>query len=330
MKSIRIVLVCAVAAVLAFGCSKKKQTAATHAFPDSVMNGEVVATVNADTVFGADLKVLAYTTTPAAHDSLHSRPYNLELLKQIIDRVVFAQEARAAGVTAPDTMMTALMAQFVQRFGGEQRFNDTMAKMGLGRGDFERAFKRDMVIRSYVTDKVIPSIKVEDADAQAYFDQNKEQFAAKDSVRAQHIILLAHPDDTDSTRQARRAQMESIRKRIMGGESFADMARKYSEDGAAKEGGDLGYFARGMMVKPFEDAAFALKKGQISSIVETQFGVHLIKCLDKKKAHETTYAEAKPRVEAILRQRSLNTEVQNRLKRDREAAIIVRNYDTGA
>jgi peptidyl-prolyl cis-trans isomerase C len=329
MKSIRFVLVSALAVGLAFGCSKKKESVA-HAFPDSLVNDELIATVNADTILGSDLKVLAYTTTPALKDSLHSASFNKALLDQMIDRTAFFQEAKASGVTAPDTMLQNIMTQFVARFGGDQHLNETLTTMGLARGDFARAFRRDIVIRSYVQDKVEPTITVEEADARAFYDQNKEHFAAQDSVHVRHIILLAHPDDTDETRAARRTQMESIRKRAVTGESFADLARKYSQDGAAQDGGDLGYFARGMMVKPFEDAAFSLKKGQISPIVETQFGLHLIQCMDKRTAHPGTYEEAKDRIDGMLRQRALNAELQNRLKRDREAAIIKRSYETGA
>ncbi len=329
MKSIRPVLVAALAVGLALGCSKKKESAA-HAFPDSLVNDEVVATVNSDPITGADLKVLAYTTTPATQDSLHSRSFNLGLLDQMIDRVAFSQEAREAGATAPDTLLQGIMDQFVQSVGGEEGADHVLAQMALSRDDFMRSFRRDVMIRSYVMNTVQPSIEVSDDDSRAFFDQHKDQLAPQDSVHARHIILLSKPDDTDSTKAARRALMTDIRKRAVGGESFANLAREYSQDGAASNGGDLGYFPRGMMVQPFEDAAFALKKGQISPVVETQFGLHLIQCIDRKTAHPATYDEEKPRIESMLRSRSLNTELQNRLKHVRDTAIIVRTYETGA
>jgi parvulin-like peptidyl-prolyl isomerase len=104
----------------------------------------------------------------------------------------------------------------------------------------------------------------------------------------------------------------------------------YSQDRSAQSGGDLGFFARGTMVKEFEDVAFSLKKGELSKVFETQFGLHLVQVTDKKAAAPPNYDNAKPRIESILRQRALGSELQNRLKRNREAAIIVRNYETGA
>lgn len=329
MKFLRIAAVLAAAGVLSFGCSKNKKSAAV-AFPDSLVSDEVVATVNDEPVLGSDLKVLAYTTTAASPDSLKNAGFNDRLLDQMIDRVVFSQEARAAGVTVADTLVEGMLDQFIAQFGGEERVGTMLDGMGLKREHIAKSFHRDMVIREYVESKVEPSITVEEADSRAYYDQNQASFAAVDSVRARHIILLFRPDDTPDVREERRKQITDIQKRAKAGEDFAQLARQYSQDGAAQSGGDLGYFPREMMVKPFSDAAFALRKGQVSDVVETQFGFHVIQCVDKKAARKVTYEDARPRVETMLRQRALGTELQNRLKRNRDAAIIVRNYETGA
>jgi peptidyl-prolyl cis-trans isomerase C len=329
MKYFRIAAVLAVAGVLSLACSKNKETT-VHAFPDSVLSDEVVATVNNDPILGSDIKVLAYTTTNASPDSLRNEAFNLRLLDQMIDRIIFAQEARAAGVTVADTMVVNMLDQFVMQFGGEERVGSMLAEMGLSKEDVARAFHRDMVIRDYVTKTVEPSIVVEEVDSRAFYDQNQTAFVAVDSVRASHIILLFRPEDTPDIRAERRAQMVDIQKQLKAGAKFADLAGQYSQDGAAQSGGDLGYFSREMMVAPFSDAAFALKKGQTSEIIETQFGFHLILCTDKKPAHTVTYQDARPRVDAMLRQQALGVELQDRLKKNRDAAIIVRNYEVEA
>jgi peptidyl-prolyl cis-trans isomerase C len=329
MKLMRIAAAIAVAGVLSSACSKKKESAAI-AFPDSVLSDEVVATVNSDEIRGSDLLVLAYTTTAASPDSLKDAAFNTRILDKMIDRVVFFQEARAAGIAVADTLVEKMLGQFIAQFGGEERVTTMLADMGLKREHIARSFHRDMVIRQYVQTKVEPSIAVDEADSRAFYDQHQASFAAVDSVHARHIILMFRPDDTPEIREERRKQITDIHRRAKAGEDFAGLARQYSQDGAAQQGGDLGYFPRGLMVKPFEDVAFSLRKGQISDVVETQFGFHVIQCLDKKVAHEVTYEEARPRVDAMLRQQGLEAELQNRLKRNREAAIIVRNYETGA
>ncbi len=333
MKSLRItaviLAVATIAGALSIGCSKKKQSAAA-AFPDSVVSEEVIVTVNTEPVLGSDLMVFAYTTTAASPDSLKNVAFNERLLEQMIGRVAFSQEAKAAGVAIADTLVEAMLKQFVQQFGGEERVAGMLAEMGLKRADVAKSFHRDMVIRSYVQTKVEPSIVINEADSRAYYEQNQASFAPVDSVRARHIIFMFRPDDPAEKREEQRKLITELRKRAKGGEDFAQLAQQFSQDGAAQSGGDLGYFPRGVMVKPFEDAVFALKKGQISDVVETQFGFHLIQCVDRKDARKVTYDEVRSRVDAVLRQRALASELENRLKRNREAAIIVKNYETGA
>jgi len=324
----RMALAVAAATVLVASCSKKNKEAA-HGFPDSLVADEVIATVNEEPVTGRELKVLAYTAT-GAMDSTKSESFNTRLLDQMIDRKLMAQEAKAAGVSVPDSVVTNVLDQFVRQFGGEEQVDQMLAPMGLSRDDFRAAIQRDLTIRKYVDERITAAIAVSDADSRAFYDQNPDMFAGTDSVHALHIILLSHEGDTDQQKKDRRAQLESIRQRAIGGDDFGTLAREYSQDNVAQNGGDLGYFPRGMMVKSFEDAAFALKKGQISGIVETQFGLHLIKCLDKKEARTIPYDEAKTSIDMMLKQRSLSAELQNRLQKSRDAAIIERNYETGA
>jgi peptidyl-prolyl cis-trans isomerase C len=321
-------LAVAAATVFALSCSKKKE-AAKHAFPDSLAASEVVATVNNEPITGQQLKVLAYTAAGMI-DSTKSPSFNIRLLDQMIDRTLMAQEAKAAGVAVDDTLVTSVLDRFVRQFGGEAQVDQMLAPMGLTRDDFRQAIARDLTIRKYVDDKITPSIAISDADTKAFYDQNPEMFAGTDSVRASHIILLSHQEDTEQMIKDRRAQLEAIRQRALGGENFAKLAREYSQDNLAQNGGDLGYFPRGMMVKPFEEAAFSLKKGQISPIVDTQFGMHIIKCVDKKPARAVPYDEAKTSIDMMLKQRSLSAELQNRLQKSKDAATIVRSYETGA
>ena len=329
MKYVRILAAIGAAGLLSFACSKKK-SAADVAFPDSVVSSEVVATVNEEPILGSDITFLAYTTTAASKDSLKNQEFNKRLLDQMIDRVVFSQEAKASGVQVADTTVETMVSQFITQFGGEERVSKMLADMGVAREDLTRSFRRDMMIREFVMEHVQPSIQVEEADSRAFYEQHQASFASVDSVRARHIILMFRPDDTPEVKEQRRQQITDLQKRARAGEDFAALARQYSQDGAASKGGDLGYFPREMMVKPFADVAFTLKKGQVSDVVETQFGYHVIQCVDHKKAHEVTYEEARPKVDAMLRQQALGSELQNRLKRDRDAAIIVRNFETGA
>jgi peptidyl-prolyl cis-trans isomerase C len=320
---VRAAMVLAAAAALSLACSKKNGLQHATAFPDSLVGKEVIAIVNEDTIRGKDLQVLAYVSM-AGPDSIKSKSFNTKLLDQLVDRSVFVHEANAAGVSAPDSVVDMMMKQFTASFNAD--LAKELSKQGLMPADFRKAIQRDLLIRAYVKDKIQPSITVSDADCKAFFDQHEAAFAGLDSVHVRHIILLSSPADTDKDKAQRQQLIEGIRARVLKGEKFERLAKMYSQDGSADRGGDLGFFARGQMVKEFEDVAFSLKKGELSKVFQTQFGLHLVQCIDKKPSAPPNYELAKPRIEGMLRQQALGTELQNRLKRNRETAIIVRNY----
>ena len=121
-------------------------------------------------------------------------------------------------------------------------------------------------------------IQIEDTRINDYYNNSKDQFKVEKRVKARHILITFPPDADEQAEADVKEKALSILKEIKGGGDFADLAKKYSQDpSSAVNGGDLGYFSRGQMVKPFEDAAFALKEGELSEPIKTQFGYHIIK-----------------------------------------------------
>lgn len=152
-------------------------------------------------------------------------------------------------------------------------------------------------------DTIKKSIAMNEADVRSYYEQNVSRLSGKEERRASHILLNADKSMVAAERQKvkERAQalLEQIRK---SPESFADVARKNSQDpGSAAKGGDLDYFGRGAMVKPFEDAAFSMQKGQVSELVETDFGFHIIKVTDIKAPKAKSFDELRAGIEADLK-----------------------------
>ncbi len=143
-------------------------------------------------------------------------------------------------------------------------------------------------------------VKVSEQEIREYYEDNLEAFKVKKQVRARHILFRLSPDAKKEEEEKVRKRAESVLKKARAGENFAELAKKYSEGPTKSKGGDLGYFSRGTMVKPFEDAAFALKKGEISDLVRTQFGYHIIKVEDIKEARTKTLDEVKEEIRKIL------------------------------
>lgn len=150
-----------------------------------------------------------------------------------------------------------------------------------------------------------------DEDIQAHYDANPDDFRKPEEVHARHILFKVAPDATPEQKAEARKQAEDILKQLEAGGDFAALAQKHSQDGTASAGGDLGWFGRGRMVPPFEQAAFNLTPGSLSQIVETQFGFHIIKVEEKRPEGVESLAEARPKiVEAIQRARGREAALQ--------------------
>lgn len=152
-------------------------------------------------------------------------------------------------------------------------------------------------------DAVKKGITLNEADLKSYYDQNKDRLGTKEERRASHILITAPASAPAAERAKAKAKAEELLAEVKKSpNTFADVARKNSQDpGSAEKGGDLDFVARGAMVKPFEDAMFALKKGQISDVVETQFGYHIIQLTDIKPAVIPPFEQARAGIEADLR-----------------------------
>jgi len=151
------------------------------------------------------------------------------------------------------------------------------------------------------------SLQVSQAELKSYYEQNAQRMAGKQERRASHILISAPKDAPAAQREAAKAKASDLLAQARKTpERFAELARKNSQDtGSAKEGGDLDYFTRGAMVKPFEDAVFALDKGQISDLVETDFGYHIIRVTDVRSPKTRSFEEMKDELTAEIKKQQL-------------------------
>jgi peptidyl-prolyl cis-trans isomerase D len=136
---------------------------------------------------------------------------------------------------------------------------------------------------------------------QAYYDQNIERYSKPEQRKARHILFKVAADDTAEVREKKMQQAKKVFQMALAGDVFAELAKGYSEGPSADKGGDLGFFTRGRMIKPFEDAVFAMTKGEISDIVETSFGYHIIKLEDIIPASINPLQEVQEEIKATLK-----------------------------
>jgi peptidyl-prolyl cis-trans isomerase C len=179
-----------------------------------------------------------------------------------------------------------------------------IAESGMTLKDLVNQYRPQVQIETLM-EAVKPESKVTEADAKSFYDENPQSFEEPEQVRARHILIMFEPNSTDEGKAAAREKIEGLLKRAKSGEDFAALATEYTEDPGSKETGGEYTFPRGRMVKPFEDVAFSLKVGEISDVVETEYGYHIIKVLEKIEAKKVSYDEVKASLLQYLKQNKL-------------------------
>ena len=167
------------------------------------------------------------------------------------------------------------------------------------KSQFESAESADIEYVVLNLDAVKSSLTVNEADLKTYYEQNAQRLAAKEERKASHILIAVTKEAAADVREKAKAAAQALLVKVRAKpDSFADLARKNSQDSAsATQGGDLGYFSKGSMVKQFEDAVFALKKGEISEVVESDFGYHIIKLADIKEPKQASFESVRDKLE---------------------------------
>ena len=251
----------------------------------------------------------------AANQGLTTDGFEANVRSQLSQRQV---EAGLLGTSfSPATLSdVALNAFYEQREAQVARFNpkDYASKVSPTDAEIESFYKDNLPlfqapelasIEYVVLDltTVRNSISLNEADVKTYYEQNVGRLSGKEERRASHILITAPKDMSAEERKKARERADGLLAQVRKApDSFAELARKNSQDpGSAPNGGDLEFFARGAMVKPFEDAAFALNKGDISDVVESDFGFHIIRVTDIKAPKLRSFDELRPMIEIDLK-----------------------------
>jgi peptidyl-prolyl cis-trans isomerase C len=236
----------------------------------------------------------------------------------LLDRVILfkllANEAKVRGVTVTPQEVTERIAQIKQQFPSEAEFQKELTKRHTTMAQLQEEQRRDIVNAKTIEAEVAPKLAVTDADLDAFYKANPDQFKEQEQVRASHILFSVAKDAAPAAKLATKTEAEGVLKRVKAGEDFAALAKQYSKDpGSAAVGGDLNFFPKGQMVPPFDAAAFAMKPGDISDLVETDFGYHIIKLTEKRTGRIVPLAEVKDRLSEFLKQRKQQELVQQYL-----------------
>ncbi len=233
-----------------------------------------------------------------------------KVLDNLIGQELLYQDAEKKGITVTQQEITTQLDGIKKQFKDDAQYQSALKSQGITEDFLKSDIKMNITLNKYIDKTFKPKVVITDAEDAAFYGANPQYFSQPEQIRASHILIKVPKDADAATKAAARKKIEDVQKQLKNGAKFSDLAKKVSEGPSSKNGGDLGFFSRGQMVKPFEDAAFALKKGEISNIVETQFGYHIIKLTDRKAAGLVPYDKVKKQIQDYLFQVKLGEVIQ--------------------
>ena len=245
-----------------------------------------------------------------------------EVLRNLINLELLYQASQENGIKVDEEAINEQLKALKERFPNEAEFKDALSKKNLSETAVKSQIGKAVAIQKFIDEKIIQKITVSDKETKAYYDSHPDFFKEPEQVQASHILIKVEPKFDESQKAEARKKLEKIQQKLQEGGDFAALAKESSECPSSEKGGDLGFFRRGQMVKPFEDAAFALEPGKTSGIIETKFGYHLIKTIDKKPQTTIPYKDIKDKLEKYLKQEKVKNEIKLYVDKLREKAKV--------
>lgn len=278
-------------------------------FPD------VVARVGQDSISRSDLLNAAQQAVAQAAQAGGAPPQpTLTFFHQVLDSLVVRQllynEAKAQGMMASDADVERRIAQLKKNFPDAKKFSEALAAQGITEKALVNNARVLLSVDRFVAEKFAPGIQVAETDVRSFYDTHPDDMKVAERRRVRHILIKPEGEDAAAKEKAKKLA-DDLLARIKKGEDFGTLAGQYSADPGSKgSGGELPPFAKGVMVPPFERAAWALSKGETSGVVESPFGFHLIQMIDSVPETAVPYEQVRGRIEQYLRQRDLKDAVR--------------------
>jgi len=286
------------------GCNKKD-----HQQPDA----NVVATVNDEVLSRVDFEQELWRELASSESPQHTpeevEPFKRALLETFISRMILLQAARQQGIaiTAEEVDRGVLRLSSDYPAGN---FNEVLAQGQLSLAELRVRETARLTIEKLFATAVYPRVAVTEEELRGYYSAHEEDFSEPERVRAAQIVVKGMDE-------ARRVQAQ-----LRSGKKFADLARRYSLSADAKVGGDLGFFPKGQMPPAFDEVVFKLPVGQVSDVVETEYGYHLFRVLEKKGPRKLDFTDVRDEVETKLLA-SKRAEAQARYQEEQRAKAKV-------
>jgi peptidyl-prolyl cis-trans isomerase C len=299
---------CLVAALLAVMVTLLLTSGPVMAGPDETKTGPagVVAIVNGVQIPESELiRLMSLVQMQLARQGQRMPQGEISKLRdRVLDRLIgdelLYQETIKEKVSVDKLAIKDHLLQIKNQYPSAVEFERAIAAQGFTETELLKEMERATAIRLLLEEKFEPQAQITDEQVKKHYDDHRSDFEEPSQIKARHILISAENPGDAASKEKARARAQEILNRIKAGDSFEEMAKTHSSCPSAAQGGDLGYFPQGRMVKEFEDVAMALEPGQMSDLVETQFGYHIIRVDDKKAGKPIAYEQIQEQLKQHL------------------------------
>ena len=257
-------------------------------------------------------------------DEAHIAPVRRAVVERLVGEELLVQESRRRGIAVSQEDIDREVADARGRFASAAAFEQALARKYMDATQYRRQLGRQLAIERLLARQVDPIVTVTEEDIRQFYEANPQRYASPPKIRLRHILIKKSSSGSRALNDDARRRIEMIKSKLDQGEDFAVLARRYSEEPTREQGGDLGYVQRGQMLPTIEGAAFGLAVGEVSPILVTEHGYHLIQVTDRRAAEVTSLEDARQDIRTTL----------HRMKRDRAVhdyiASLRRNADIRA
>lgn len=245
-----------------------------------------------------------------------------QALETVINRKLLFQQAEREKICPEKEVIDMRIAGIKRHFPSLKRFRQQLAQLGISEEKLRQEIEYDLKIKMLLDLHIPPVQEVSKEEVEEFYHTNSENFHIPERIRASHILIAISSEDNIEKREKKLRKISQIKKELQNGADFSELALKHSDCKSKSKGGDLGFFKKGKMVKPFEDAAFKLKVCEISEIVETIYGYHLIKLTDHQPAQIIPFEQVQNKIVSFLKRQKRDLYIRDYLFKLRNNAEI--------
>ncbi len=265
---------------------------------------EVVARVNGEAIGREELE-RAVKSAEAQAGQVVPPQFRDQVYRSILDRLVsfhlLMQESAVRKVSVNEGEVEAEIERIRSSFPTEEAFKQRLEEWNTPLDLLRAETRKDLLIGKVLDQEVVPLLKVDEKGVREFYTQHQDQFKQPVAMRASHILIAMSIDAAEDQKRKGRGRAEELLTQARNGADFAGLARQHSQDEAsAQAGGDLGFVEQGQMVPAFEEALFKLKPGDVSAVVESPFGYHVIKATERREERTLPFDEAAGQIRTFL------------------------------